>query len=476
MTMAREPMPDVVVLLPGILGSVLQRDGKDVWALSGGALFRGLVSLGKSVRSLALDDDDPVAEDLGDGVTAPRLMPDLHMIPGGFWKIDGYGKVADYIKTAFEVTEGQNYFEFPYDWRRDNRAHARRLERQSNDWLGAWKERSGSPDPKLVLVCHSLGGLIARYFIEVLGGWKRVRALITFGTPFYGSLNAVNFLSNGFSKGIGPLKLDLSPLLRSLTSVHQLLPIYRCIVAANGDLVSPPNANLPGYELKWLDHLTAYHREIDEQAELNRKDPAWESTGMDIRPIVGIDQPTNQSAVILGDRVELRRDLNGDDDGGDSTVPRISAAISQTQGAAMYTPERHASIQTFETALLHVKGVISALHGPDIDDFRAVHDVWFSLDVDDVYESSEPVAVTVAMRALAGEGAVPTVSATVTVTDRDTHEVRARRDVVVSREPTLVDLGPMPRGVYQIAVAGPGSAAPLEDVFVVFDEDEPGVE
>ena len=30
--MAKQPMGDVVVLLPGILGSVLQRDGKDVWA------------------------------------------------------------------------------------------------------------------------------------------------------------------------------------------------------------------------------------------------------------------------------------------------------------------------------------------------------------------------------------------------------------------------------------------------------------
>ena len=35
--MAKEPLGDVVVLLPGILGSVLTRDGKDVWAPSAGA-------------------------------------------------------------------------------------------------------------------------------------------------------------------------------------------------------------------------------------------------------------------------------------------------------------------------------------------------------------------------------------------------------------------------------------------------------
>lgn len=31
------PMGDVVVLLPGILGSVLERDGRDVWAKIGRA-------------------------------------------------------------------------------------------------------------------------------------------------------------------------------------------------------------------------------------------------------------------------------------------------------------------------------------------------------------------------------------------------------------------------------------------------------
>ena len=53
------PVNDVVVLLPGILGSVLERDGKDVWAMNTGALWRGLVTLGHSVKDLELDGDDP---------------------------------------------------------------------------------------------------------------------------------------------------------------------------------------------------------------------------------------------------------------------------------------------------------------------------------------------------------------------------------------------------------------------------------
>ena len=56
---------------------------------------------------------------------------------------------------------------------RDNRAAASRLDRQSLQWLENWKKKSGNPDAKLVLIGHSMGGLISRYFLEVLGGWQR---------------------------------------------------------------------------------------------------------------------------------------------------------------------------------------------------------------------------------------------------------------------------------------------------------------
>src|SRR5919106_4535250 len=232
--MARRAMRDVIVLLPGITGSVLQKDGKDVWAFSGGAIVRALLSLGGSIKDLALTDDPPDEDDLGDGVTADRVMPDIDLIPG-FWKIDGYGKVATAIEEAFDVRRGENFFEFPYDWRRDNRAAARKLARESHDWLRAWRERSGNAGAKLILVGHSMGGLVSRHFLEVLDGWRNTRMLVTFGTPYRGSLNALAFIVHGMRKALGPITLiDLSKLLRSFTSVYQLLPIYPCFQAADG--------------------------------------------------------------------------------------------------------------------------------------------------------------------------------------------------------------------------------------------------
>src|SRR5919201_3811087 len=112
--MAR-PMADVVVVIPGILGSSLQRRGHEVWGLSLAAAFHALTSLGGSLRELALTDDssDPDA-DL-DGVTAARVLPDLHQIPY-VWKIDGYTRLIRALTSRFTLVPGQNYFEFPYDW------------------------------------------------------------------------------------------------------------------------------------------------------------------------------------------------------------------------------------------------------------------------------------------------------------------------------------------------------------------------
>lgn len=47
-------MRDVFVCLPGITASVLRKDGRDVWNISGGALFSALSTLGASIGDLKL--------------------------------------------------------------------------------------------------------------------------------------------------------------------------------------------------------------------------------------------------------------------------------------------------------------------------------------------------------------------------------------------------------------------------------------
>lgn len=144
--MPRHKMPDVMVLLPGITGSVLKKNGRVVWGFSASTIAKALFTLGGSMeRDLALPHDDPTVDDLGDGITADALMPDLHLLPG-IWKIDGYGKIAEAIKANFEVTKGKNFFPFPYDWRRDNSVSARKLARAAHGWLSSWRQSSGNAE------------------------------------------------------------------------------------------------------------------------------------------------------------------------------------------------------------------------------------------------------------------------------------------------------------------------------------------
>lgn len=55
------------------------------------------------------------------------------------------------------------------------------------DFLLAPAEKQAYKNVKFILIGHSMGGLVSRYYIENLGGAARVEKLITICTPHYGS-------------------------------------------------------------------------------------------------------------------------------------------------------------------------------------------------------------------------------------------------------------------------------------------------
>lgn len=389
-----EKMPDVIVLLPGITGSELKRGNEVIWGWSGRALVKNILTEGGDyVRNLRVDADSADAETLDDNVIATRLLPDLHLLPG-IWKIDGYGKVADYIKSEFDVVEGENFHPFPYDWRRDNRSSAHTLMTRSREWLRKWREKSGNQKAKLILIGHSMGGLVSRYFLEVLEGWRDTRALITFGTPYRGSLNAVDGIVNGQFE-LGGF-LDLTPLARQMNSLYQLLPIYECLDTGSGTLRRVADAGLPHGDAKKIKDAAKFHEEIRQSVEAHEKDDAYRKDRYRIYPIVGYKQPTNQSAKIRGDRAEMLKTFNTVDMGGDGTVPRASAMPLEQQDAAlgMFAATKHASLQNADAVLTHLGGLLSGLYFP-LGDFRAPPPrlAQLSLELADLYRSDAKVVV-----------------------------------------------------------------------------------
>ena len=229
--MAQE-VDDVVVVVPGIQGSRLAKAGREVWGFSGSAAWNAITSGGSSIRDLELPRDlgDSAAPD---GVMATGLLPTLHGIPGLGPFVGGYSGLASWLQDAVGLTVARggssgNLVLFAYDWRLSSRYNATLLKTTAESALRAWrKERK--PDAKLTFICHSMGGLVARYYLNVLGGAEWTRTIVTLGTPHRGAGDALVKLVNGVRIGKGPLRFNVSGLARSFPSTYQLLPTYECV-------------------------------------------------------------------------------------------------------------------------------------------------------------------------------------------------------------------------------------------------------
>src|SRR5262249_37524147 len=145
-------------------------------------------------------------------------------------------------------------------------------------------------DAKLVLICHSMGGLVARYFLAVLGGAELTGKLLTLGTPYRGSVKALGQLVNG-SRIPG-----LTAAARSLPSLYQLLPVYDSVGTA-ADLRHHRELRWPaGVDAGLVADAERFHAQI--AAGVRRLG----RPGYGTRAVTGLRQPTPTTAVIEGDR------------------------------------------------------------------------------------------------------------------------------------------------------------------------------
>src|SRR5262249_47253822 len=152
--------------------------------------------------------------------------------------------------TLTPATEDQpgNFIEFPYDWRLSNQLNAQRLADVAVPQLERWRRHTQNQDAKLILICHSMGGLIARWFLEVMGGREITRMLITIGTPYQGAVNALSALVNGLFMGLGPIGISVDELVRSFPSAYQLLPTYPCLDCGDGEPRELRGMDLPNVD------------------------------------------------------------------------------------------------------------------------------------------------------------------------------------------------------------------------------------
>lgn len=461
----RLPLRDVVILIPGIMGSVLSKDGRDVWSLTGSSIADSIRTLGKNISTLTMSGDDPGVDDLRDGVTATSVIADVQIFPG-LWKIDGYTRVSTYIMERFDAIRGKNFFEFPYDWRRDNRVAARKLAKASHKWLNEWHKSSGNESARLILIAHSMGGLVSRHFLEFHGGWKDTRMLVTFGTPYRGSAKALNCLTNGISQNIGPLTVfDFSSLVRSFTSTYQLLPTYKCYDDGQGTLSRvAENKGIPNVEQARAKAALQFHDDITKKVTENAKLQGYLSNRYLLHPIVGNYQPTIQSGKLVGRKVQMSLSLGSDTRWrGDGTVPEASARPIETPELeathrTVYSSEMHGSLQNSDPILTHLGGLLgevsqnsSVFRGPELG---------VVLMLEDIFTIAEGITVR-AQCEDPGAQLTATVVSCASSKEISSVALQAREGF---REAQLKGL---PEGAYRIRVSGGSNVRSVSDVCLV---------
>jgi pimeloyl-ACP methyl ester carboxylesterase len=394
---------DLVVVVPGIMGSSLaDEEGREVWGLSAGTILKALTRLGTSLGKLTLPSglaDGPAP----DGVVPTGLIGALHVIPGLWIPVQGYEALVRFLlQPRFglsldhpEVVDAPpgNLLLFAYDWRLSNRHTAELLKQRVERGLARWQ--ASHPDrqeAKVIFICHSMGGLVARWYLDKLEGAKVTRALITAGTPYRGALKALEQLINGVRVGFGPLKADLACFARSLPSSYQLLPEYACI-EENGVLRKTTELELPKLDPTLVRGGMEFHQQLDDCPP-----PAYP-----LHPVVGIDQPTWTTARIGDDeRVVPLNTIEDHEPAGDGTVPRFSArpnAMSEHDPSLQGLTEGHGSLVVHGSMLDQLDFVLTAedlvYREAGEEGGAAAGDLGLGVSVPDLHNPGEPVEVTI---------------------------------------------------------------------------------
>jgi hypothetical protein len=146
MHVPKTAMRDVLILIPGITGSVLvDEDGNEIWNATAAAAWSYISTLGKSLEKLVVPVHPPGTDAPQGGLRATGLVQGIHGV-FGLGRIDGYKALASMIRENFDVVSVEdaprgaaNLFEFSYDWRLSNRTSAKVLKNLIDDRLPIWQ-------------------------------------------------------------------------------------------------------------------------------------------------------------------------------------------------------------------------------------------------------------------------------------------------------------------------------------------------
>lgn len=234
--------PRPVILIPGLMGSILERQdtGRKVW----GSYFRmrfvsphrGLVD--PTHDGLELPTASTTMRDNRDALVPAGILERMTLIPH-FLSVPVYRRWVKFFAGQGYVVgdirqprKGDTCFLFDYDWRRDLVESAQSLAER----IDAIRLAYDDPKLEIDLVAHSMGGLIVRYYLlygavdvldlvapppPTMAGAAHVAHAVLLAAPNEGSTEGLLSMIRGTRVGMRRIS---PPVLFTMPSCFELLP------------------------------------------------------------------------------------------------------------------------------------------------------------------------------------------------------------------------------------------------------------
>ena len=140
-----------------------------------------------------------------------------------------YEDIVEEIRS--EMDDQPYAYVFTYDWRKDNRLSAAALAAFIDRVLhisGVHEKTASRSRPRqVVLIGHSMGGLVIKWCATQIVPATKIAKIITIATPFRGSLKAVESILPGARNLFGmEHKKSMRHAARTLPGMYQLLPSW----------------------------------------------------------------------------------------------------------------------------------------------------------------------------------------------------------------------------------------------------------
>ncbi|MBI5301875.1 MAG: FHA domain-containing protein [Chloroflexi bacterium] len=213
----RRRVRNPIVFVPGFMGSELWHGSERIWP--------NVTRLFTNPELYRWPSKEPIE--------ARQVVSEIVILPK-FIKLERYAALGDFLCEDLGYERGKDLLEFPWDWRMDLRVSAQHL----SERITEWRERVKEAREPITLISHSMGCLIARYFVERLNGRSVVSRMIMMG----GTHNGMPKTLQPFSAfGKQPFYLGIAEpferAIASLPSIYTMLPTYPVVFDSQGKTI-----------------------------------------------------------------------------------------------------------------------------------------------------------------------------------------------------------------------------------------------